>query len=976
MSTTSDPFGARATLSYSGGDATWFRLDALSSIGDISRMPVTVKILLENVLRNVSLGEDGFDPAAVEALAKWAPGGSGEGELPFLPARVLLQDFTGVPAVVDLAAMRSAMQRLGGDPAKVNPLLPADLVIDHSVSVDTFGSALAFGSNVEMEYQRNRERYALLRWAQQAFNGMSIVPPGTGICHQVNLEFLSKVVQAREVRGEMVAFPDTCVGTDSHTPMVNGLGVLAWGVGGIEAEGAMLGQPIYMLPPKVVGVRLTGELPEGATATDLVLTITQMLRRHGVVGRFVEYCGPGLSKLPLADRATIGNMSPEYGATCGLFPVDNETLRYLRMTGRSEEVIDLVERYTKEQGIFRTDETPDPQFDELLELDLGTVEPSMAGPRRPQDRVSLAGVSQALRDAFGEQMGIVPNGETVDEAAQTAVVADTFPASDPLPAQEEHPGGTVNDEQELGERIAPEPGPTDPQTGHEGATLTLTPVAATATIENNHPTDIEISPDAVATIGHGSVVIAAITSCTNTSNPSVMLAAGLLAKKAVERGLRTRPYVKTSLAPGSRAVADYYENAGLMPYLEALGFHIVGYGCTTCIGNSGPLIPAVGQAVDEENLVVAAVLSGNRNFEGRIHSQVRASFLASPPLVVAYALAGTVDVDLTTQPLGTDRNGEPVYLRDIWPSLQEIDEVVTKAVTSEVFSNSYASVFEGDEAWRALEVPTGQLYAWERESTYIQEPPYFENLQMTPQPPEDIRGARVLLKLGDSITTDHISPAGSIQPKSPAGEYLINNDVSLFDFNSYGARRGNHEVMARGTFANVRLRNELTPGKEGNWTKYHPTGEEISVFEASYLYEQDNTPLIVLAGKEYGSGSSRDWAAKGPKLLGIKAVIAETYERIHRSNLVMMGILPLQFMDGEGRESLDLDGTEVFDIPGISAGLTPGQLLTVTATRADGSKQSFQARVRIDTPVEWEYYRHGGILPMVLRRLASGAAQA
>ncbi|MDQ3549279.1 MAG: aconitate hydratase, partial [Chloroflexota bacterium] len=780
----------------------------------------------------------------------------------------------------------------------------------------------------------------------------------------------------REVRGETIAFPDTCVGTDSHTPMVNGLGVLAWGVGGIEAEGAMLGQPIYMLPPKVVGVRFIGELPEGATATDLVLTVTQMLRKHGVVGRFVEYCGPGLSKLPVADRATIGNMSPEYGATAGLFPVDAETLRYMRMTGRPDEVIDLVERYCKEQGIFRTDETPDPQFDELLELDLGTVEPSMAGPRRPQDRVSLAGVSGALRDAFGAQMMARQPGESVEEAAQSAAVADTFPASDPMPAQQEKPGGSVNDEQELGQRVAPPQEPAPAPGAREGATLTLTQITAESTIDNAADQEITISPDETATIGHGSVVIAAITSCTNTSNPSVMLAAGLLAKKAVERGLRSKPYVKTSLAPGSRAVADYYDNAGLMPYLEALGFHIVGYGCTTCIGNSGPLIPAVGAAVDDGNLVVAAVLSGNRNFEGRIHSQVRASFLASPPLVVAYALAGTVDIDLTTQPLGHDTAGEPVFLRDIWPTLAEVQEVVTSAVTSSVFSNSYASVFEGDDAWRALEVPTGQLYAWERESTYVQEPPYFDNFQMTPPPPEDVTGARVLLMLGDSITTDHISPAGSIQPKSPAGQYLTNSDVSLFDFNSYGARRGNHDVMARGTFANVRLRNELTPGKEGNWSKYLPTGEEVSVYEASYLYQQDNTPLIIIAGKEYGSGSSRDWATKGPKLLGIKAVIAETYERIHRSNLVMMGILPLQFADGEGRTSLGLDGTETYDIPGIADGLTPGQLLTVTTTRSDGSTHSFQARVRIDTPVEWEYYRHGGILSMVLRRLASSPAQA
>jgi aconitate hydratase len=934
--------GARSELTYSGGTATYYRLDALSEYGDIDRLPMTVKILLENVLRNS--GNEGFAPSHVEALARWKPGQRADNELPYLPARVLLQDYTGVPTVVDLAAMRSAVERLGGDPSKVNPLLPADLVIDHSVQVDEFASRFAFAHNVEREYERNRERYALLRWAQQAFDGMSIVPPGTGICHQVNLEYLSKVVQAREIGGEIVAFPDTCVGTDSHTPMVNGLGVLAWGVGGIEAEGAMLGQPIYMLPPQVVGVRFVGELPEGATATDLVLTVTQMLRNHGVVGRFVEYFGPGLSRLPVADRATIGNMSPEYGATAGLFPVDNETLRYLRLTGRSEEQIDLVERYCKEQGLFRTDDTPDPICDETLELDLSTVVPSLAGPRRPQDRVSLSEVSGALRGTFGAQMGLADGKtERVDgDAADTAAVADTFPASDPMPAQEEHPGGTVNEEQELGMRIAPD------------ADADSTPPLAMLNGE----------------LRHGSVVIAAITSCTNTSNPSVMLAAGLLAKKAVERGLEVSPFVKTSLAPGSRAVTDYYENAGLTPYLEQLGFHTVGYGCTTCIGNSGPLIEEVGRAVDENDLVVAAVLSGNRNFEGRIHSQVRASFLASPPLVVAYALAGTVDIDLTTQALGRDKDGRDVYLRDIWPSQEEINDTVASAVTSEVFSRNYGHVFDGDEFWQALEIPSGQLYAWDKESTYVQEPPFFENIKLEPDAPTDIENARVLLMLGDSITTDHISPAGSIAPKSPAGEYLILNDVSLFDFNSYGARRGNHEVMMRGTFANIRLRNELTPGREGSWTRYFPTDEELSVYEASWRYQETDTPLMVIAGKEYGSGSSRDWAAKGPSLLGVRTVIAESYERIHRSNLVMMGILPLQFRQGEGRKSLGLDGTEKYTVRGIAGGLRAGQELTVEAHRADGSVTSFPVLVRIDTAVEWEYYRHGGILQMVLRRLA------
>ncbi|MEI2619028.1 MAG: aconitate hydratase [Thermomicrobiales bacterium] len=959
MSEHRDPFGARATLEYSGGSIQYYRLAALSKFGDIDRLPLTVKILLENVLRNC--GTESFGEANVEALASWKPGERREGELPFLPARVLLQDYTGVPAIVDLAAMRSAMARLGGDPSKVNPLLPADLVIDHSVTVDAFGSTLAFERNVEYEYRRNKERYTVLRWAQQSFNGLRIVPPGTGICHQVNLEYLSQVVQAREIDGEMIAFPDTCVGTDSHTPMVNGLGVLAWGVGGIEAEGAMLGQPIFMLPPRVVGVRLVGELPEGGTATDLVLTITQMLRKHGVVGRFVEYFGPGLNKLPVADRATIGNMSPEYGATCGLFHVDNETLRYMRMTGRPEEVVDLVEKYCKAQGMFHTDDSPEPLFDEVLELDLSTVEPSMAGPRRPQDRVSLSGLSDALRETFGDQMAprrSNPSSSTTDDIAATAAVADTFPASDPMPAQGQKLGG---DEEAMA-------------LGAPSTHSAIPGVKRPAPDVISSPSETIQIPHGVASGGevtHGSVVIAAITSCTNTSNPSVMLAAGLLAKKAVERGLTVSDSVKTSLAPGSRAVTDYYNNAGLTPYLEKLGFYTVGYGCTTCIGNSGPLVPAVAEVVDANDLVVASVLSGNRNFEGRIHPQVRASFLASPPLVVAYALAGTVDIDLTTQPVGIGADGTPVYLRDIWPTQAEIREAVSSAVTADVFASNYAHVFDGDEAWRALEIPSGELYEWDEESTYIQEPPYFDGLEMEPAPPQDVVGARVLLKLGDSITTDHISPAGSISPKSPAGEYLILNDVGLFDFNSYGARRGNHQVMMRGTFANVRLRNELVPGKEGWWTRYLPTGEEMSIYDAAHHYQQDGTPLIVVAGKEYGSGSSRDWAAKGPQLLGIRAVIAESYERIHRSNLVMMGMLPLQFKDGVTRDSLGLDGTEVFDIPGIAGGLRPGQTLAVTARRDGGADVQFDAIVRIDTEIEWEYYRHGGILPMVLRRLAT-----
>ncbi|MCC7368511.1 MAG: aconitate hydratase [Chloroflexi bacterium] len=935
-----DAFGARDSLKTASGSVTMYRLSALSGLGDVERMPHVVKILLENVLRYA--GQEPFEASHVETLASWKPKGDKSAELPFLPARVLMQDYTGVPAVVDIAAMRSAMARLGGDPQKVNPLIPADLVIDHSVQVDLFGSSLAYAGNVAKEYERNQERYQLLRWAQQAFDGMTVVPPGTGICHQVNLEFLSKVVQSRSIDGEVVAFPDTLVGTDSHTTMVNGLGVLGWGVGGIEAEGAMLGQPLYMLVPEVVGVRLFGELPEGATATDLVLTLTQMLRKHGVVGRFVEYCGPGLGRLPVADRATIGNMAPEYGATAGYFPVDAATLAFLRTTGRSEEVIDLVERYTKEQGLFRTDATPDPVYDDLLELDLATVEPSLAGPRRPQDRVVLADVGKAFHQAYESQLG---NGASKKEAASTAAVADTFPASDPLPAQA---SPSAPDKASVGQPASP-----------DNADLTPDPVA------------VPVSASETVTVDHGSVVIAAITSCTNTSNPSVMLAAGLLAKKAVERGLRPKPWVKTSLAPGSRAVTDYMKGAGLEPYLDALGFQTVGYGCTTCIGNSGPLIPAVADAVDEHNLIVAAVLSGNRNFEGRVHAQVRASFLASPPLVVAYSLAGTVDIDLVNEPIGTDPTDSPVYLRDIWPSQDEVRQTVQEAVTPEVFAKNYASVFEGDDAWQQLPVPTGDLYDWNVHSTYVQEPPYFRNMAPTPAPPVDVEGAHVLLKLADSVTTDHISPAGSISTKSAAGWLLTELGVEPAEFNSYGARRGNHEVMVRGTFGNIRLRNELVPGQEGSWTKHLPSGKSMSVFEASELYQANDIPLIVIAGKEYGTGSSRDWAAKGPKLLGVKAVIAESYERIHRSNLLMMGILPFQFMDGEGRESLGLTGAETYTIRGIAAGIKPRQILPVEVTREDGSTFTFKVLARVDAPIEWEYYRHGGILPMVLRKLAS-----
>jgi aconitate hydratase len=940
-----DAFGARASLKLASGEVTIYRLSALSGLGDVDRMPHVVKILLENVLRYA--GQEPFEASHVEVLAGWRPGGDKSAELPFLPARVLLQDYTGVPAVVDIAAMRSAMARLGGDPKKVNPLLPADLVIDHSVQIDFFGTSTAFAANVEKEYERNLERYQLLRWSQQAFSGMTVVPPGTGICHQVNLEFLSKVVQARTVDGETVAFPDTLVGTDSHTTMVNGLGVLGWGVGGIEAEGAMLGQPLYMLVPEVVGVRLYGELPEGATATDLVLTVTQLLRKHGVVGKFVEYFGPGVGRLPVADRATIGNMSPEYGATAGYFPVDEATLAYLRTTGRSAELIDLVERYTREQGLFRTDGGADPVYDDTLELDLGTVEPSMAGPRRPQDRVALAEVGTAFHKAYETQLG---NGaaRATSDAATTAAVADTFPASDPLPAQASVPEVATPDKADVGLPASP-----------DDVDLSPEPVA------------VSVGASELATVDHGSVVIAAITSCTNTSNPSVMLAAGLVAKKAVERGLRPKPWVKTSLAPGSRAVTDYLKGSGLEPYLDSLGFQTVGYGCTTCIGNSGPLIPAVADAVDEHNLIVASVLSGNRNFEGRVHAQVRASFLASPPLVVAYALAGTVDIDLTKEPIGSDAANHDVYLRDIWPTQDEVREVVQSAVTPEVFSKNYANVFEGDEQWRTLPVPTGDLYDWNPHSTYVQEPPYFRNLEPVPPPPTDIEEARVLLKLADSITTDHISPAGSISTRSAAGWLLTELGVEPAEFNSYGARRGNHEVMVRGTFGNIRLRNEMTPGQEGAWTLHVPTNKVMSVFEASELYQGADTPLIVIAGKEYGTGSSRDWAAKGPKLLGVRAVIAESYERIHRSNLLMMGVLPLQFAEGQSRQSLGLTGTETYTIRGIEQGVKPRQVLPVQVTRQDGTTFSFNVLARIDAPIEWEYYRHGGILPMVLRRLAS-----
>ena len=939
MATHNNVFGARATLKSDYGTNVYYRLAALTKHGvqGLERLPFTVKIILENLLRHTDgelLTEDD-----VLSLARWVPGQSttNSKEYPFLPGRVLLQDFTGVPAVADLAAMRSAVARMHQDPQKINPLVPADLVIDHSVQVDAFGSTLAFSHNVEQEYQRNSERYALLRWGQQAFSNFRVVPPGTGIVHQVNLEYLASVVMTKDEHGEMLAYPDTVVGTDSHTTMINGLGVLGWGVGGIEAEAVLLGQPVYLLTPEVIGMRLTGVLPEGATATDLVLTVTQMLRKRGVVGKFVEFTGPGLSQLGLADRATISNMSPEFGATATLFPVDNETLRYLRDTGRDPRLVDLVERYTKEQGLFRTDDITEPQFDDLLELDLSTIEPSLAGPRRPQDRVPMSALSRTFRTAY----------------------ADRFRA---LAENVETENGLL--------RLGTEGGKADPDpvAQVENGKAQLKQLAGRSNGHNDHIHDVLVQVGGVqAHLTDGSVAIAAITSCTNTSNPSVMIAAGLLAKKAVERGLSVSPIVKTSLAPGSRAVVDYLQNANLLPYLEALRFHIVGFGCTTCIGNSGPLPEPVAKAVQENDLVVAAVLSGNRNFEGRIHPQVRASFLASPPLVVAYALAGTVDIDLTTEPIGTDANGEEVYLRDIWPTQEEVRDLVAQAVTPKVFAKNYAHVFEGDEHWRSLSNSTGALFQWDQNSTYIQEPPFFKNMSSEPAQIKDIRGARVLVMLDDSITTDHISPAGSFSEKSPAGQYLLERGVQKHDFNTYGARRGNHEVMVRGTFGNIRLRNRLVGGKEGYYTVHD--GEEMTIYDASMRYQQEGVPLLVIAGKEYGSGSSRDWAAKGPLLLGIRAVIAESFERIHRSNLVGMGILPLQFCQGENKEALKLTGRETYDIVGIEQNLKPRQQVTVKVTREDGSTFAFQTIARLDSAIDIVYYKNGGILPTVLRKL-------
>jgi aconitate hydratase A / 2-methylisocitrate dehydratase len=910
-----DDVSARSTLTVGDRKLEIHRLDALQERWDVARLPYTLRILLENVLRN-------GDSDDVAAVAGWVATDQPSREISFAPARVLLQDFTGVPAVVDLAAMRNAMADLGGQADAINPLIPVELVIDHSVQVDVFGTSGAFARNVELEFERNRERYAFLRWGQKAFRDFKVVPPGTGIVHQVNLEFLARVVEERDGQ----AFPDTLVGTDSHTTMVNGLGVLGWGVGGIEAEAAMLGEPLSMLVPQVVGFKLTGALPEGATATDLVLTVTEQLRQAGVVGKFVEYFGHGLASLPLADRATIGNMSPEYGATCGFFPVDELTLEYLRLTGRSAERIALVEAYCKENMLWH-DPSEEPTYSQVLELDLSTVVPSLAGPRRPQDRVPLSHAKTAFLDSLGT-FGIenaLTNG-SADKA-----LADTFPASDPT--SEQAPGGAAE----------PEPDATPVAVAGPGRSRVAVAGA-----------DYELE--------HGSVVIAAITSCTNTSNPQVMVGAGLLAKKAVERGLTSKPWVKTSLAPGSKVVTEYYDKAGLTQYLEQLGFHTVGYGCTTCIGNSGPLPEAISVAVEQGDLVVCSVLSGNRNFEARIHPEVKANYLASPPLVVAYALAGRMDLDLLEEPLGEDKDGNDVYLRDLWPTAAEIQETITASVRGEMFQSTYADVFTGDDEWRNLPVPEGELFEWEPDSTYVRQPPYFDEMPPSPQPFQDIEGARCLVLLGDSVTTDHISPAGSIRPDGPAGQYLVEHGVERKDFNSYGSRRGNHEVMVRGTFANVRLKNLLVPGSEGTWTVHLPDGEEMTIFAASQRYLAEGTPTIVIAGKEYGSGSSRDWAAKGPNLLGVKAVIAESYERIHRSNLLMMGIVPLQFQAGETPATLGITGRERFSIDGIAG----GEASEVTV-RADDV--TFTARVRLDTPREREYLRHGGILPFVLRRL-------
>jgi aconitate hydratase len=924
-----DSFGARGTLSV--GD-TSYEVFRLAAVDGAERLPYSLKILLENLLRT----EDGANITAehVRALAGWDPSAEPSTEIQFTPGRVVMQDFTGVPCVVDLATMREAVAELGGDPDKVNPLAPAELVIDHSVIADVFGRADAFERNVDLEYERNKERYQFLRWGQTAFDEFKVVPPGTGIVHQVNIEHLARVVMTRDLpagSGGRIsqAYPDTLVGTDSHTTMVNGLGVLGWGVGGIEAEAAMLGQPVSMLIPRVVGFKLHGELPAGATATDLVLTITEMLRLHGVVGKFVEFYGSGVSAVPLANRATIGNMSPEFGSTCAIFPIDAETVEYLKFTGRSAAQVALVEAYAKEQGLWH-DPAAEPRYSEHLELDLAAVVPSIAGPKRPQDRIELSHAKRAFRDVLGNYTKDVTKEDAVDEA-----VEESFPASD-SPAYSSAANG--------------------------------------ATGRPSRPTKVTVDGNTFE-IDHGAVAIAAITSCTNTSNPSVMIGAALLAKKAVERGLNRKPWVKTTLAPGSKVVMDYYERAGLLPYLEKLGFNLVGYGCTTCIGNSGPLQDEISAAVNDADLAVVSVLSGNRNFEGRINPDVKMNYLASPPLVVAYALAGSMDVDLATEPLGTDTDGKPVFLNDIWPSPQEIQDVVASAISSEMFTSDYADVFAGDDRWRSLPTPTGTTFEWADDSTYVRKPPYFEGMRSEPSPVTDISGARVLALLGDSVTTDHISPAGAIKVDSPAGKYLTEHGVERRDFNSYGSRRGNHEVMIRGTFANIRLRNLLLDDVQGGFTRnFLAGGEQTTIYDASVAYAEAGVPLVVLAGKEYGSGSSRDWAAKGTSLLGVRAVIAESFERIHRSNLIGMGVLPLQFPAGKTAADLNLTGAETFDISGVTAlndGDTPATV-KVTATKDDGSTVEFDAVVRIDTPGEADYYRNGGIMQYVLRKMLRG----
>jgi len=886
-----DSFSVRSTFAVNNKRYSYYSLPLLSDKIDISRLPFSLKILLENLLRF----EDGVDVthADIEAMANWDPQATSETEIAFTPARVVLQDFTGVPAVVDLAAMRDAMKKLGGKPERINPLSPAELVIDHSVQVDHYGTADALSINNQIEFGRNQERYSFLKWGKSAFSNFNVVPPNTGIVHQVNLEHLARVIFGVEKNGVLMAYPDTVVGTDSHTTMINGIGVLGWGVGGIEAEAAMLGQAITMLIPQVVGFKLTGRLTEGATATDLVLTVVQMLRKLGVVGKFVEFFGDGLPGLPLADRATIANMAPEYGATCGIFPIDAESLNYLRLSGRSEEQIALVEAYTRAQGMFHTVDSPEARYSAVLELDMSTVAPSIAGPKRPQDRILLSAAGQAYR----QDRNVFTQGRRGSGKAPVEYNGERFELED------------------------------------------------------------------------GAVVIAAITSCTNTSNPAVMIGAGLLARNAAARGLRAKPWVKTSLGPGSRVVTDYLHKAGLMDDLEALGFYVVGYGCTTCIGNSGPLPEPIGNAIRENDLVACAVLSGNRNFEGRIHASIKMNYLASPPLVVAYAIAGNMQVDITTASLGNDHDGKPVYLRDIWPSSQEIQQVILDSVNADMFKQGYSSVFSGDEHWQAVASPVGEMFDWQDDSTYIRNPPYFDGMDMHVPPVNDIHGARCLARLGDSITTDHISPAGSIAEKSPAGDYLKSKGVPKSEFNSYGSRRGNHEVMMRGTFANVRLRNLLAPGTEGGWTTFQPGGEQMTIFDASMRYQQQNTPLIILAGSEYGTGSSRDWAAKGTQLLGVKAVITVSFERIHRSNLIGMGVLPLNFMEGENADSLGLDGTETYAIEGLGDG--SAKVVSVTATASDGTRKQFKAKSRLDTPKEVEYYRHGGILNFVLRQLAA-----